>query len=141
MVKVRDDKPIKEDGSVDLQLWLVNLKLLSSHSTFDDDLLISACEFARKAQEKSKGSVNVWSQRTSSFLTGLEMADILAELSLDQESIVAAILYRSVREGKASLQQVGKKFGPEIVSLIDGVLKMAAISEVKNVTMEGSVLG
>jgi len=141
MVKVRDDKPIKEDGSVDLQLWLANLKLLAVHAHFDDDLLISACEFARKAEEKSKGSKNAWSKRTSSFLTGLEMADILAELSLDQESIIAAILYRSVREGKATIEQVEKKFGAGIVSLIEGVLKMAAISELKNVTMEGSVLG
>lgn len=141
MVKVRDDKPIKQDGSVDLALWLANLKLLSSHSNFDDELLLSACEFARKAEEKAKDSVNVWSKRTSSFFIGLEMADILSELSLDQESIVAAILYRSVREGKATIEQVEKKFGAEIVSLIDGVLKMAAISELKNVTMEGSVLG
>jgi GTP pyrophosphokinase len=141
MVKVRDDKPIKEDGSVDLQLWLANLKVLALHSNFDDDLLISACEFSRKAEEKDKGSKNVWNLRTSSFLIGLEMADILAELSLDQESIIAAILYRTVREGKTSLEQVNKKFGNEISGLIDGVLKMAAISELKNVAMEVSVLG
>ncbi len=141
MVKVREEQPIREDGSVDLGLWIEDLKLLSSHTSFDDDELTRACEFSRKAEERARGSKNVWSLRTNSFLIGLEMASILAELSLDQDSIVAAILYRSVREGKASIEQVEKKFGPNITSLIDGVLKMAAISELKNTAMEASVLG
>lgn len=141
MVKVRDDKPIKQDGSVDLPLWLAELRKLSRHDHFDDDLLIAACEFTRKAEDKARGSKNVWNLRTSSFLTGLEMAVILAELSLDQESIVAAILYRSVREGKSRIEQVEKKFGSEVAGLIDGVLKMAAISELKSSVLEGSVLG
>ncbi len=141
MVKVRDDQPLREDGSIDLPKWLEELKALARHENFDDDLIISACEFSRKAEEKSRDSKNVWSLRTSSFLTGLEMARILTELNLDQESIVAAILYRSVREGKSRIEQVEKKFGPDVTKLIDGVLKMAAISELKNSVMEGSVLG
>ncbi len=141
MVKVRDNYPLNADGTVDLPLWLSELKALSKHGNFDDEQVLGACEFARKAEEKSKATKNLWSHRTSSFLIGLEMAIILAELNMDQETITAAILYRSVREAKSTLTQVEKKFGKAVADLIDGVLKMAAISELKNVAMEGSVLG
>ncbi len=141
MVKVREIHPVKDDGSVDLALWVKDLKLLNGQDILDEELILSACEFSRKAEQKSLASKNLWSHRTSSFLIGLEMATILAELNLDQDSIVAAILYRDVREGKTTLEQVSKKFGDNIANLIDGVLKMAAISELKNVAIEGSVLG
>jgi GTP pyrophosphokinase len=59
---------------------------------------------------------------------GLEMADILADLKLDQSTLEAAVLYRAVREGLLSLEAVTKRFGDEVAKLIDGVLQMAAIS-------------
>lgn len=141
MVKVREIHPVRDDGSVDLPLWIKDLKLLNGQDILDQEFILSACEFSRKAEQKSLGPKNLWSHRTSSFLIGLEMATILAELNMDQDSIVAAILYRAVREGKTSLEQVSKKFGKNIANLIDGVLKMAAISELKDVAREGSVLG
>jgi GTP pyrophosphokinase len=49
--------------------------------------------------------------RTSSFVTGLAMADILADLKrLDQESLIAAVLYRAVREEKTTLDIIAKTF-------------------------------
>ena len=82
-----------------------------------------------------------WNQPgTGSFLIGLEMAQILAELQLDEASILAAILYRVVREGRLSLAQVRKDFDDEVATLIEGVLRMAAISAIQNASEE-SVLG
>ncbi|CCK75646.1 GTP diphosphokinase [Oleispira antarctica RB-8] len=71
---------------------------------------------------------------------GLEMAQILAELQLDEASILAAILYRAVREGRLSLVQVRKDFDDEVATLIEGVLRMAAINAIQN-TSEEPVLG
>lgn len=65
---------------------------------------------------------------TSSFQTGLEIAEILADLKLDQDSLVAAVLYRGVREGRIQLPVVSQRFGTVVAKLIDGVLRMAAIS-------------
>ncbi|HBX40124.1 MAG TPA: GTP diphosphokinase, partial [Marinobacter adhaerens] len=70
----------------------------------------------------------VWLSPGSSFRMGLEMADILADLKLDQSTLEAAVLYRAVREGLLSLEGVSKRFGDEVAKLIDGVLQMAAIS-------------
>lgn len=76
----------------------------------------------------------------ASFLTGLEMAQILTELRLDQETLVAAVLYRAVREERMTLEAVHNEFGETIAQLIDGVLQMAVISTL-HTPLKGNVLG
>ena len=66
---------------------------------------------------------NLWTEGTSSFRVGLEIAEILADLKLDQDSLVAAVIYRGVREGKISLATVQQRFGLVVAKLIDGVLR------------------
>ncbi|PTQ89546.1 GTP diphosphokinase [Agitococcus lubricus] len=129
MVKVREDYPLQADGQVDLERWLNRIAVrVDLHSP---DVLKKACLFAKEADE-TYDREHSWSMRTSSFLTGLAMADILADLKLDQESLVAAVLYRAVREEKTSLEIISKVFGQDIAHLIDGVLRMATISQVIN---------
>ena len=57
------------------------------------------------------------------------MAEILVELHLDSEAVIAAILYRSVRESRLSLAELEEKFGANVAKLVEGVLRMAAINE------------
>lgn len=130
MVKVREDYPCSPDGQVDLDAWL--LRLQSRVELHDVNELKRACTFAEHLDREAEVTDHAWSARTSSFLTGLAMADILADLKLDQESLIAAVLYRSVREGKVSQGVIEKEFGHDIAHLIDGVLRMAAISQVIN---------
>jgi GTP pyrophosphokinase len=130
MVKVREDYPQREDGSVDLDAWMARVG--TKVALHDPDALKRACEFARRMDAEHTAKEHVWSARTSSFLTGLAMADILADLRLDQESLIAAVLYRAVREGKTTQAVIEKEFGFDIAHLIEGVLRMAAISQVIN---------
>lgn len=130
MVKVREDYPQLADGSVDLDAWL--LRVGAKVDLHDPAALKRACEFARKVDMENTAREHVWSARTSSFLTGLAMADILADLRLDQESLTAAVLYRAVREGKTSQTIIEKEFGFDIAHLIEGVLRMAAIGQIIN---------
>ncbi len=140
MVKVREDHPVREDGSVDLELWLDRLQELVPLS--DLDQIRNACELARKAHDDVPAEEDSWSETTpGSFLTGLEMAQILAELNQDQDTLVAAILYRSVREAKLDIKTVRERFGQVIADLIDGVLQMAAIGSLKNPRSVDNVLG
>jgi GTP pyrophosphokinase len=74
----------------------------------DPDALKRACEFARKMDAENTATEHVWSARTSSFLTGLAMADILADLRLDQESLLRPCSTGAVREGKTT-QAIVKK--------------------------------
>ncbi len=142
MVKVREDHPIREDGTVDLDLWLLNLQ--QQVDITDLNQIRAACELA-KASEQRAQAVNeddIWSKKSlGSYRTGLNMASILAELQQDTLTLVAAILYRAVRENKLALKAVSEQFGAEVAQLIDGVLQMAAIGTRKNPRFEEAVLG
>lgn len=138
MVKVRDDQPISMDGTVNLEAWLARLS--AQTVIMDEPALLHACRLARRAEEEAMAAENLWAEGASSFRTGLEMAEILAGLNLDQDTLMAAVLYRSVREQKLPLETVRDQFGPDVAKLIDGVLRMAAIQLNPKLTRE-SVLG
>ena len=141
MVKVREDHPVREDGSVDLDLWLERLQ--EQVTLTDLTQVRKACELSRQVYAEVPPEEDHWGESTmGSFLTGLEMAQILAELQQDQDTLIAAILYRAVREEKLTLDRVRKEFGNAIGTLIDGVLQMAAIGSRKNPrTNESNILG
>ncbi|WP_404463191.1 GTP diphosphokinase [Vreelandella aquamarina] len=126
MVKVREDQPLTESGKVDIQQWLTRLQ--DDARLREPERLMQACELAEQLEREAPRTHRVWLSPGSSFRMGLEMADILADLKLDQATLEAAVLYRAVREGLLSLEAVGKRFGDEVAKLIDGVLQMAAIS-------------
>jgi GTP pyrophosphokinase len=126
MVQVRAHQPVNDDGSINLEAWLEHV--LSVDPALDREALHDACEFAREAEQQANAAQNLWAEGASSFRAGLEIAEILADLKLDQDSLVAAVLYRGVREGKVTLAAVHQRFGPVVAKLIDGVLRMAAIS-------------
>ncbi len=138
MVKVREEHPIKQDGTVDLESWLLRLQSMVEIDNLDE--IKQACELSRKLEEEAIAAENIWAEGASSFRTGLEMAEILADLQMDQESLVAAVLYRSVREGKLSLEDVKEVYGPVVAKLIDGGLRMAAIGTLLNIS-ENNVFG
>lgn len=138
MVQVRAQQPVNTDGSINLEAWLDHV--ISLDPVLDRAVLKEACEFARDAEQQAIAAQNRWAEGTSSFQTGLEIAEILADLKLDQESLVAAVIYRGVREGKIQLQAVQQRFGAVVAKLIEGVLRMAAISASLN-PRQSMVLG
>jgi GTP pyrophosphokinase len=136
VVKVRDDHPIKHDGSIDVDAW--QAKISAKVEIHEPNQLRKALVIASEIAEEAVQKRTYWS--IDSAQMGLEMAQILADLQLDQDSVIAAILYRAVREGRMSLAQVKLAFGEQVCHLIEGVLRMAAISAVQNPSEE-AVLG
>ncbi len=130
MVQVRAQQPLNTDGSINLESWLDHV--LGLDPALDRAALQAACEFARTVELQAKASKSHWVEGSSSFRTGLEIAEILADLKLDQDSLIAAVVYRAVREGKTTLAAVQESFGPVVGKLVDGVLRMAAISDSLN---------
>jgi GTP pyrophosphokinase len=126
MVQVRAHQPINTDGSINLDAWLDHI--VSVDLVLDREAMKEACEFARQAEQKDNAGKSHWAEGTSCFQTGLEIAEILADLKLDQDSLIAAVIYRGVREGRIALADVEQRFGATVAKLIDGVLRMAAIS-------------
>jgi len=61
------------------------------------------------------------------ILHPLGVANILADLGLDTQTIIAALLHDVVEDTELTLDDVENKFGPEIRMLIDGVTKLEKI--------------
>jgi len=126
MVQVRAQQPVNTDGSIDLESWLGQLQTLAPMTS--RAALEAACVFAQQADGRKGQTQSGWSEHSSCFQTGLEIAEILADLKLDDDSLIAALVYRAVREGKASLDEVQQRFSAVVAKLVEGVLRMAAIS-------------
>lgn len=137
MVKVREHHPLHTTEDIDLKEWVARL---ADKAALDEDEageLLRACEFTLQLEQQAEAEDNLWGPEASSFRTGLEMADILADLHVNSLGLVAAVLYRSVREGRVPLQVVKKYFGKSVVQLIDGVQHMAVISTLRNDSEQG----
>ncbi|ADZ90397.1 GTP diphosphokinase [Marinomonas mediterranea] len=138
MVTVRKDHPILEDGSVDIDSWM------SQFADKIDDAtrvpLRMACELARQAESKC-GRSSYWGPQASTFRAGLEMVEILAGFRADQDSLVAAALYRTVREDQLPISRVVDMFGRKVASLIEGVIRMGEVSKNLSADATAEVLG
>lgn len=128
MVKVRDEHPLLHDGSLDVDGWLAEIS--RQYDLEDAEDYREAVTLASQMADEAIANRTYWS--IDSVQMGIEMAQILLELRLDSASVIAAILYRAVREGRIALARVERQFGEEVARLIDGVLKMAAITAIQN---------
>ncbi|HCW4110674.1 TPA: bifunctional (p)ppGpp synthetase/guanosine-3',5'-bis(diphosphate) 3'-pyrophosphohydrolase [Acinetobacter baumannii] len=86
-------------------------------------------------QKELDSTVN---HRSNTFATGVGMADILAHLHVDEDTLSAAMLYRSVRENITDIEEVKRKFGEQVYNLVKGTLAMGKLSELieKNKRLE-----
>ncbi|MFX4691301.1 bifunctional (p)ppGpp synthetase/guanosine-3',5'-bis(diphosphate) 3'-pyrophosphohydrolase [Acinetobacter baumannii] len=86
-------------------------------------------------QKELDSTVN---HRSNTFATGVGMADILAHLHVDEDTLSAAMLYRSVREDITDIEKVKRKFGEQVYNLVKGTLAMGKLSELieKNKRLE-----
>ena len=50
------------------------------------------------------------------------MADILAHLHVDEDTLAAAVLYRSVREDLTTLEEIQQQCGEQVYNLVKGTL-------------------
>ena len=57
----------------------------------------------------------------------IEVAGILTDLRLDDETIVTAILHDTIEDTVATPEEIEKLFGPSVARLVDGVTKLSKI--------------
>ncbi len=58
----------------------------------------------------------------------LEVANILAEMRLDEAAIAAGLLHDTVEDTKATVEEIDEQFGEEVADIVDGVTKISQIS-------------
>ncbi|MGN6356665.1 MAG: RelA/SpoT family protein [Novosphingobium sp.] len=61
------------------------------------------------------------------FSHPIEVAGLMTDLKLDQETIVTALLHDTVEDTLATIDDIEKLFGPDIARLVDGVTKLSKI--------------
>jgi GTP pyrophosphokinase len=61
------------------------------------------------------------------FSHPVEVAGLMTELKLDQETIITALLHDTVEDTLATIEEVERLFGPEVARLVDGVTKLSKI--------------
>jgi guanosine-3',5'-bis(diphosphate) 3'-pyrophosphohydrolase len=83
------------------------------------DLVVRA---GRLAEEVHRGQVRRSGEPY--YTHPLAVAGIVARLGLDPRSVAAAILHDAVEDTGLSLDEVERRFGPEVSAIVDGVTKL-----------------
>jgi GTP pyrophosphokinase len=61
------------------------------------------------------------------FSHPVEVAGLMTDLKLDQETIVTALLHDTVEDTLATIEDIEAHFGPDVAKLVDGVTKLSKI--------------
>jgi len=120
---VSTSKQSSDDGGIlirDSEQWLKKISVGRN----DDEMAVirAACTLAEQA--------HVGQTRISGepyFQHSLAVADILAELRLDHETLAAALLHDVAEDTEITSEQIREQFGDNIANLVDGVTKMQLI--------------
>ena len=107
--------------------WLAGLA--TPLDDFDQQRLIDAFELLREQNPEQSQSTMDWAGAADVLSVGLETVQILADLRLGPDALIAGFLYRSVRQQVISIDSLRQRFGDKVASLLDGVLRMAAVSD------------
>ena len=57
----------------------------------------------------------------------LQVAQIVAEMRLDSESIIAALLHDCIEDTDSTYEDIAKRFSPTVADIVDGVTKLTRV--------------
>ncbi len=103
---------------------LIN-KIKSYNPKIDENLISKAYElsqFAHRDQRRYSGELY--------FVHPVAVAEILINLKLDQDSIIAGLLHDVVEDTDITIDEIEKEFGNDIACLVDGVTKLGQINSI-----------
>src|SRR5438309_4308909 len=104
-------------------------KVHAYHADADLDFIKKAYVFSAKVHQ---GQVRKSGEPY--LVHPLEVAGILADLKLDEHSIVAGLLHDTIEDTLARPEEIREIFGQEVLELVEGVTKLATLPLSKSVT-------
>jgi GTP pyrophosphokinase len=120
MVSIKHKFTYLEEGDIDLASWLIKIK--HDYHLNNTDVIEKAAKLAKRT---SKGLTTFYGQPC--IEQGLEMAEIILSLKLDEDAVAAAIMISTVRNTKPATEQVIEKINENVAKLIHGVQQMDSI--------------
>ncbi|MBT4878461.1 MAG: bifunctional (p)ppGpp synthetase/guanosine-3',5'-bis(diphosphate) 3'-pyrophosphohydrolase, partial [Alphaproteobacteria bacterium] len=97
-------------------------KVQSYNPSCDKERLTKAIEFAKSAH-----SAQIRASGEPYFIHPLAVANILADLTLDDDSIITGLLHDTVEDTLVTQQMIEKEFGVNVAKLVIGVTKLNKI--------------
>ena len=96
--------------------------IAATNPTANRERITEAYRFAREAHGDQKR------RDGSPFISHpLAAAQIIAEMGLDEESVIAAILHDCIEDTPVTHEDVAKKFGDEVAEIVEGVTKLTRV--------------
>ncbi len=100
-------------------------KIRSYQPDFNENLVQKAFIFAKTAHGNQKRHSG-----DPYFSHPLAVAEIITNLKLDQDSIIAALLHDVVEDTDITLEEIEKEFGEDVAKIVDGVTKLGKIESI-----------
>ncbi|HCW54254.1 MAG TPA: (p)ppGpp synthetase [Clostridium sp.] len=92
----------------------------------DEDMVRKAYNFAKEAHKEQKRESG-----EPYIIHPIAVAENLAELGMDTDTIVAGLLHDVIEDTKYTYDDVAREFNVEIANLIDGVTKLTKLGEME----------
>lgn len=124
LVKVKEHHPGREHGLINVDSWLANVKKYYSAEKLI--LINKACELARKFGVNCSP---IKGETGNCYEQGITAAEILSDLGLDADLIMAAIVYYSTMYADLELSLVKKELGEKVSEVLFELQKLNKISE------------
>ena len=114
---------MNEENEVYSQYLALEEKIQLYNPNLNVPRLRSAYEYAASmhgAQRRKDGTL---------FITHpIAAAEIAAEMGLDEDAVIAALLHDTVEDTEATLEDVRKRFGQSVAEIVDGVTKLTRVT-------------
>ena len=112
---------MKKDKKVTIEEVIAKAK--QKNSKIDDAKIMKAYEFANKQHENQ-----LRKSGEPYIIHPLEVANILAELEMDEDTICAALLHDVVEDTPVTIEDIKKLFGESVAEMVAGVTKLNTLS-------------
>ena len=124
MVEKKSLYSYSPEGRLDLPAWIENIRHLYH---------LENCDLIEKAvgltEQFSKGLTTFYGK---SFLEqGLEIAEIVLQLKLDQAAVAAALLTTVMSYSHVTPEKISEQLNDEVLQLLKGVEQMEALREIQ----------
>lgn len=125
MVKLREEFHSEQDHTIEANVWFQHVG--ENRNPQEINFLQQAYQLSLLSGEHVPTITG-----NSCIQEGLAIADILDNLGLDIDTIVAGMVYPSVRYAELSAEDITEHLGEKIAKLVSGAIKMDAIQVLYN---------